>query len=80
MWQLFEGKICVDRLLSRHRKKLTSLFAELQHIAMAPFERGNNCLPLQQNLIKSITSIERQIRIKKLTIKSSRKQLTTRRP
>lgn len=47
---------------------------------MAPFERGNNCLPLQQNLIKSISSIERQIRIKKLTIESMRKELTTRRP
>lgn len=47
---------------------------------MEPFARGAKCLPLQQELIKYITSIERKIRSRKISAKAIRRELSTRRP
>lgn len=47
---------------------------------MQPLAHGANCLPLQQEIIKYITSIERKIRLRKKSSKAIRAELASRRP
>jgi hypothetical protein len=68
------------RKLFLYRRALTELFRQLQFIAIQPFAHGSNCLPLQQELIKYITSIERKIRSRKKSSKAIRIELASRRP
>jgi hypothetical protein len=48
------------RKLFLYRPALIELFKQLQLIVMQPLAHGANCLPLQQELIKYITSIRAQ--------------------
>lgn len=67
------------QILFRYRRALTSLFRQLQYIALEPFAHGEKCLTLQQELVKYITSIEKKIRSRKSFSRAIRSELSSRR-
>lgn len=66
-------------MLNRHRRTLVGLFKRVRQISEKPLQTGGDCLELQENLIRLITSAEREIAKSKKEIGSIKSTLRRRR-
>src|SRR5271157_2312127 len=64
-------------MIARYKQTLLKLFAQIQRIHYDPIGSREECLSLQETLIKKIIYIEQRIRKNKVNIKNLKKQLSS---
>jgi Holliday junction resolvase len=67
-------------MLTYYKPSLTELITQVQHIHSEPEGHANECLQVQETLIRKITYIERQIRKTRVTIKELKRTLGSQLP